>query len=360
MAPGPGRRPNRRWHRMKVRSLSAMSHQCHPAGRAGLRRGVEPRRHAQVAAVPVGLVGEHLGEAAPRGVGDPAGQMLVADQVRHRQVLEAQRVVGLDERTREAVAKVATLVGHLGVDQLESYTGFSPVLRTKLAARKHPGSPTQRSERALQGLRGAHLGHLFAIRSGRDDVGTQPPVDTDEALGATPWSVAPLGVKVRGFDADGDDEAPPVLCDGGVADPGPGRPGRVGAQQTPQRPGVLAQRHDADEGQGERARSGLAEADAGSARARELVAQAEAVPGALRPFFLARGTPTRARLRSPFLEAEKAARARPRSTAASSKTWAQTSPRQERPTSTSSAHPCESTASLPSRRLGLLPGVWAS
>ena len=62
------------------------------------------------------------------------------------------------------------------------------------------------------------------------------------------------------------------------------------------------------------------------------------------PFFWKCGKPTRSPQREPFFEAEKAPCGRPRSTAASSNIWAQTSFRHDRPCSTSSASPDESTA----------------
>jgi hypothetical protein len=104
---------------MRALPLTDMQRQARrqpPAPRARLGRRIPAIDHDKVPPVPVALVLQHDPQLPPGRVGDGAGQVMVADQVPHAQVLDHDRLVIADEPGRELAQEISAAVGDPGMD----------------------------------------------------------------------------------------------------------------------------------------------------------------------------------------------------------------------------------------------------
>src|SRR5207248_9248079 len=96
------------------------------ADMAQLCGGIETIYHHHVRAIPASLVLQLAAQSAHGCIGDALRQ-LGSRKAPNVEILDADRLMCLDERRAHLVCEVGTLVGYMLVDPCEVSAGFSPV-----------------------------------------------------------------------------------------------------------------------------------------------------------------------------------------------------------------------------------------
>ena len=85
-----------------------------------------------MAAVPVGLVGQHSADLTKRRIRDTASQMPIPQHPRHVQLLDDYRAMTVGKATRQFVQGVATNIGDTGVNPSDPAAALLTALATRL------------------------------------------------------------------------------------------------------------------------------------------------------------------------------------------------------------------------------------
>ena len=99
-----------------------------------------------MAAVPVGLVGQHSADLTKRRIRDTASQMPIPQHPRHVQLFDDHRAMTTGKATRQFVQGVATNIGDAGVNSGDLAAALFMALATRLASAHCSLRPSEDTE----------------------------------------------------------------------------------------------------------------------------------------------------------------------------------------------------------------------
>jgi len=108
------------------------------AARTAFAAGEPAVQLDQLAPGPRRLVLELSDQFAPASIGDGLAQRPIADQVLHRQRLDTDHLVFVDQSARQLMQAIKSGIGNFCVQAGDLLSGFGPVLRAPLLAAQRP------------------------------------------------------------------------------------------------------------------------------------------------------------------------------------------------------------------------------